>query len=75
MNQNLIIFSIKNSRWIACWMQRYCNATMMNAVNIRKTKGASLNQSGTRKGNRFQHNPMLTGEVFPVVAKAPIKLD
>lgn len=42
MNQNLTIFSIKNSRWIAGWMQQFCNATMMKAANIRKTKGASV---------------------------------
>jgi hypothetical protein len=42
MNQNLTIFSIKNSRWIAGWMRQFCNATMMKAANIRKAKGASV---------------------------------
>jgi len=42
MNHKLPIFSIKNSRWIAGWRKQFCNATMLKAANIRKTKGASV---------------------------------
>lgn len=41
MNTKVTIFSIKNSRWLTAWMRQFCNATMMKAANIRKTKGAS----------------------------------
>ena len=40
MNQNLTIFSIKNSRWIAAWMRKFCNATTMKSANMTKCKGA-----------------------------------
>lgn len=42
MNRKIQFFSIKNSRWIMAWTNRFCNSNMLKEANIRKVRGATV---------------------------------